>query len=105
MTPAALQQSALTDPAPPDGLPREAQTLWLIKAKRWEEAHNIAQDITTRTGSWLHALLHLIEGDTSNAAYWFARAQRPTVPPSEIDAEWDRLAALILADTGGAQPS
>lgn len=97
MTPAALLQSALTDPAPPPGLSPEAQTLWLIKAKRWEEAHHLAQDISTRTGSWLHALLHLIEGDTGNAAYWFARAQQPTIPHSGIDSEWERLASVILS--------
>lgn len=97
MTPAQLQLSATTDRQPPPGLSPEAQTLWLIKAGRWEEAHNIAQEIPSRTGSWLHALLHLIEGDTGNAGYWFARANRPAVPPSEIDAEWTRLAGAILS--------
>ena len=96
MTPAALQQSARTDAAPPPGLSPEAATLWFIKANRWEEAHDIAQEIPGRTGSWLHGLLHLIEGDPGNAAYWFARANRPAVPPAEIDAEWDRLAEAIL---------
>jgi len=96
MTSAQIRQSALTDHTPPPGLSPEAQTLWFIKANRWEDAHNIAQDIPGHTGSWLHALLHLIEGDTGNAAYWFARAGRPAVPPSETDDEWDRLAAVIL---------
>ena len=96
MTPAQLLQSAQTDPAPPFQLRPEATTLWLIKADRWVEAHQIAQDIPGRSGSWLHALLHLIEGDTSNAAYWYARAGRTPVPAVEIDAEWDRLACAIL---------
>jgi len=96
MTPAQLLQSAQTDPAPPPGLTPEATTLWLIKANRWEDAHQIAQDIPSRTGSWLHALLHLIEGDTGNAGYWFARAGRSAVPAPEIDQEWDRLASVIL---------
>ncbi len=97
MTPAQLQQSAAADPTPPSGLTPEALTLWLIKADRWEQAHHIAQDIATPTGSWLHALLHLIEGDTGNAGYWFVRANRPPVPVADIDAEWDRLAATILS--------
>ena len=96
MTIPALLQSALIDAAPPPGLSPEGKTLWHIKANRWEDAHQIAQNISTRTGSWLHALLHLIEGDSSNAAYWFARANRPPVLPAEIDAEWDRLAQVIL---------
>ena len=96
MNPQKLRQSALNDPAPPPGLSPEAQTLWLIKANRWKEAHDIAQEIPSRTDSWLHALLHLIEGDHGNAAYWFARANRPAVPASEIDAEWDRLATALF---------
>lgn len=96
MTPNELKLSAQTDPAPPAGLSPEATTLWFIKADRWEEAHNIAQDIPSRTGSWLHALLHLIEGDTGNAGYWFARANRPAVRTSDIDSEWEKLAAAIL---------
>ncbi len=96
MTPAQLQRSALTDPQPPPGLSPETTTLWLIKAGRWDEAHQIAQDLPSRTGSWLHALLHLIEGDTSNAHYWFARAQQPPIPPSAIDAAWDSIAASLL---------
>jgi hypothetical protein len=96
MTSAQLLQSAQTDAAAPASLSPEATTLWLIKANRWDEAHDIAQEIPSRTGSWLHALLHLIEGDLGNAGYWFARAGRPAVPVSEIDAEWDRLAAEIL---------
>lgn len=96
MTPDQLKQSALTDPAPPPGLSPEAVTLWLIKARRWDEAHQLAQDIPSPAGSWLHALLHLIEGDHGNAHYWFARAKRPAIPPSGIDAEWEKLAAAIL---------
>jgi hypothetical protein len=96
MTPEELLHSARTDPAPPPGLSPEATTLWLIKAGRWEDAHNIAQEIPSPTGSWLHALLHLIEGDLGNAGYWFARANRPAVAPAGIDAEWQRLAAHIL---------
>lgn len=96
MTPAQLKQSARTDPTPPPHLSPEATALWLIKANRWEEAHLIAQEIPTPTGSWLHALLHLIEGDTSNAHYWFARAQQPPIPPSAIDAAWDAIAASLL---------
>lgn len=92
MTAAALKQSALSDPAPPAGLTPELKALWLAKKDRWEEAHNIAQDIHTPDGSWIHALLHLIEGDTGNAGYWYARASRTPRSTRDIDAEWDRIA-------------
>ena len=92
MTAAALKQSATADSNPPAGLSPELTSLWLAKKGRWEEAHNIAQDIHTRDGSWIHALLHLIEGDTGNAGYWYARAGRPPRGIRDIDAEWDRIA-------------
>ena len=98
MTAEALKQSALADPAPPAGLTPELHALWLVKKDRWEEAHNIAQDIHTRDGSWIHALLHLIEGDTGNAGYWFARASRPACGVHDIDDEWDRIAAHLCGE-------
>ena len=98
MTAAQLRHSAATDAAPPAGLSPELQTLWLAKKDRWEEAHNIAQEIQSPDGSWIHALLHLIEGDTGNAGYWYARAGRPRRDVSEIDAEWDRIAAHLCGE-------
>jgi hypothetical protein len=92
MTAAHLRQSAATDAAPPADLSPELQALWLAKRGRWDEAHHVAQEIHTSDGSWIHALLHLIEGDTSNAAYWYARAGRPARQVTEIEAEWDRIA-------------
>ena len=98
MTAAELKRSVATDSAPPGGLSPELKALWLAKKDRWEEAHNIAQDIHTPDGSWIHALLHLIEGDTGNAGYWYARAGRATRSISEIDAEWDRIAAHLCGE-------
>jgi uncharacterized Zn finger protein len=95
MTASALKKSAAADPGPPPELSPELLSLWLAKKGRWEEAHNIAQDIHSRDGSWIHALLHLIEGDTGNAGYWFARAGREARSLKEIDAEWDRIATHL----------
>ncbi len=92
MTPAAL--IALKDPSI---LSPEAHALWQIKNGSWEAAHNIAQDIPTKMGSWLHALLHVIEGDQWNADYWFAKAAKPSHGPEEIDKLWDEIAAVVLS--------
>lgn len=98
MTPAELARSASADALPPDGLSPEAEALWHVKKGNWEAAHNIAQDIPSALGSWIHALLHLIEGDIGNAGYWFNRAGKPTRKPAEIDALWDEIAAFVLRD-------
>jgi len=96
MTPEQLKESAANDARPPQGLSREAQSLWHIKKGEWDEAHDIAQDIETPMGSWLHALLHLIEGDLGNARYWFAEAGRPVKKPSQIDELWEEIAEEVL---------
>ncbi len=96
MTPAQLKASAATDAQPPQGLSREAESLWFIKKGEWDMAHDIAQDIPTATGSWIHALLHLIEGDLGNARYWFAEAGRPAKKPSQIEELWEEIAQAVL---------
>jgi len=96
MTIAELLASAQSDIAPPAGLSREAAALWHTKKDEWEPAHNLAQDIHTPMGYWIHALLHLIEGDQWNADYWFTKAGKPSRKPKDIDALWDEIAAQVM---------
>ena len=96
MTPAQLKASAMADARPPAGLSPEAKALWYTKKGDWDAAHGIAQDIETPMGSWLHALLHLIEGDLGNARYWFVEAGRPVKKPAQIDELWDEIAEEVL---------
>jgi len=98
MTVEELLQSAENDTAPPAGLSPEVESLWHTKAGNWDQAHNIAQDIHTPMGSWLHALLHLIEGDHGNAGYWFRNAGRPVRSSDEIDSLWAKIATELLED-------
>ena len=44
-------------------------------ARQWDEAHHIVQQHeTSETASWIHAVLHKIEGDMDNSLYWYRRA-------------------------------
>ncbi len=96
MTLAELKASAIKDAVPPKSLSLEAKALWLIKKGEWDAAHQIAQDMETPIGSWLHALLHLIEGDLGNARYWFVEAGRPVRKLSQVDELWDEITQEIL---------
>lgn len=93
---AAMKQSLAEDVEPPQGSSEELRSLWFAKKGDWEAAHNIAQDIDTQMGSWIHALLHLIEGDIGNAGYWYSRAGKPARTPDEIDAAWEELVQANL---------
>lgn len=94
MTPAELQKAT---EAEAEAISPEALALWHAKQGNWEASHNIAQDIHTKMGSWIHALLHVIEGDQWNADYWFSKAGRPSHGPKEIDKLWDEIATVVLS--------
>ena len=96
MTVAELAASAGSDPGPEDSLPDELKALWHARKGNWHEAHTIAQEIHTPMGSWIHALLHVTEGDQGNADYWFHRAGKPSRGPAETDALWMEIARALL---------
>jgi hypothetical protein len=95
MTAQELAASAKRDSSPPPGISDEARALWHLKKGNWEQSHNIAQDIHTPMGSWIHALIHVIEGDQGNGNYWFAKACKPSRRMSDIDALWDEIATEV----------
>lgn len=67
------------------------EALALLAARDWEGAHAIVQDNPAPLASWAHGIVHLIEGDESNARYWYRLAERPFPGLLAIDAE---IAAL-----------
>jgi hypothetical protein len=85
---------------PPAGLSTPLRGLWWLRkgglgtGPEWERAHEICQaEAGTRGCDLVHALVHLIEGDTGNAAYWYRRAgsRRAGGPASE----WERIAGEL----------
>lgn len=97
MTLSELLESVAHDVAPPVDLSPELRAMWYAKKGNWEASHDIAQDIHTVMGSWIHALLHLIEGDLGNAGYWFYQAKKPVRKVVEIDALWTEIATQLLS--------
>ncbi len=98
--------------------PRGARAGLLLHYGRWDEAHSVAQDLATPEGSFWHGIIHRLEPDPGNAAYWFRRAGRHAVFPSlrevvrEIEArypgcrlkmghEWDPYAWIDLWESVG----
>jgi hypothetical protein len=91
-----LRESVARDVQPPATLTLTGRALWLMGKGRWEEAHVIAQDMESAEGSWLHALVHLYEGDVSNAHYWFHRAGRPAVGTKKVPELWEQIATEVV---------
>jgi hypothetical protein len=88
-------KASLTSNIPPPNIPDYLQALWYDAKGDWEKSHNIAQDINSNTGSWIHAYLHRKEGDIFNADYWYSKAgkKRPSV---SLEKEWEEIVAELL---------
>lgn len=69
----------------------------LAIAGDWNGAHAIVDDVEDDpTACWIHACLHKIEGDASNARYWYRRSGQFYESFSDPKAE---LAAIKAALT------
>ena len=88
-------RESLTTAEPPAGLSPDLTALWHDGRGDWEAAHQVAQDINTPNGAWIHAYLHRKEGDAANAAYWYRRAAKP-VASVPLEAEWDAIVTALL---------
>ena len=50
----------------------------LLEIGDWQAAHAIVQeDEDSRLFCWAHGIVHIMEGDRSNARYWYRKAGRP----------------------------
>ena len=79
----------------PDDIAPLLQALLLDAAGDWESSHTIAQNDSSKDGSWVHAYLHREEGDLGNASYWYRSAGR-TLPKISLEEEWEYIAMDLL---------
>jgi hypothetical protein len=92
-----MKRSAAAAP-PPSDLPPVLRALWWAARGEWERAHAIVMDENDGDAAWVHAHLHRVEGDSGNARYWYREAGQP-VATGPLDAEWQAIAAALLART------
>ena len=58
--------------------PSLAVAVALLETGDWQAAHAIVQeDEESALACWAHGIVHLLEGDTANARYWYKKAGRP----------------------------
>ncbi len=68
----------------PDSLRRAAE---LLAQGDWQAAHGIVQDDSSSLAAWMHGIVHLLEGDVSNARYWYGQAGRAFPAGGEVKTE------------------
>ncbi len=89
-----LKRSVDND-TPPKGISKLCKAMWYDAKEDWDTAHQIAQSVDSRDGSWVHAYLHRKEGDISNASYWYHMAGRK-MPQTTSEEEWKEIALELI---------
>jgi hypothetical protein len=89
-------RDSLKSEEPPSHLSLALAGLWWDARGNWDQAHESAQRDESPAGSWVHAYLHRKEGDSSNAGYWYRRADKPP-SRSSLEDEWMEIAESLLS--------
>ncbi|MFD2098371.1 hypothetical protein [Flagellimonas iocasae] len=97
VTPKTYQsfQDTLSQNQPSQEWSSALQALWYDAKGDWEASHDIAQDIHSAMGSWIHAYLHRKEGDRWNAGYWYRQAYKP-FPDYSLEEELRVLVNAVI---------
>ena len=86
--------STLANAAPDSGLVPPLAALWWAAKGEWDTAHKIVQEESGANSAWVHAYLHRVEGDLSNAGYWYRQAGQPVAKDS-LETEWERIVSAL----------
>jgi hypothetical protein len=92
-------RESLAGASPPVELAPPVAALWQAAKGDWDGAHRLVQDESSGDAAWVHAYLHRVEGDLSNAGYWYRRAGKP-VASGPLDEEWEAIATALLSGDG-----
>jgi hypothetical protein len=89
-------KTSLSAASPPASFSVYGQAIWWAGKGNWEKAHTLVQDLEDRSGARIHAYLHRLEGDISNAGYWYSRANTK-MPEADSTREWENLVEEFLS--------
>lgn len=86
---------AQTGSAPGEALGRAVAQ---AQAGDWQAAHLIVQEYEDDAlAAWIHAVVHRMEGDLSNARYWYRRCGRTLREDVGTEAELAEIAQAVAA--------
>jgi len=86
----------LKDNQPPKDCSSLLRALWHDRKGDWDHAHKLAQDVSSRDGSRVHAYLHRKEGNEGNAGYWYKNAGQGFCRET-LEQEWEELVNDFLS--------
>ncbi len=72
--------------------------LELSQTGDWDKAHQSVQPYSDELSCLIHAYLHRLEGDISNARYWYRQAGQ-AMPDNTLEQEFTRLMGMINKTT------
>ena len=90
----ATFKQSLQQATPPEGLTPALQALWWDGKGDWDKAHHCVDHEDGKDAARVHAYLHRVEGDLSNAGYWYRQAGQPVAKDS-LENEWERIASTL----------
>jgi hypothetical protein len=71
----------------------------MLAAGDWNGAHTIVQDDDSPLAAWMHGIVHTLDGDLSNARYWYGQAGRPFPGAAHVHEEIEAARATARAGT------
>lgn len=70
------------------------KALDLAREGSWDESHELVQKYSDNLSCLIHAYLHRVEDNISNAKYWYDRAGED-MPDNKLEDELNRLYKLL----------
>jgi hypothetical protein len=93
-------RDSLARDEPPRQIDIALAALWWDAKGNWKQSHEVVGQDEGLAAAWVHAYLHRKEGDSSNANYWYTRADKTPATVS-LEEEWTDITESLLS---GSEP-